>query len=219
MKKFEKIFFSMIAMIMMVAVGSVFTSCTNDDDDFRVPVQEAQLDQALGQDSVAPMTRGMNIVNDCGAQIRSDQTLPFPGEPVHGIPGQTVYKFFVANPSSDVIGVAVKFTAPDGNVYTHYMQQNAAGNWYLERTLSQAGHYTLKYHLMRSGGNTTISTPTPSYIDNTKVYLSNGVLHMFWPFGYEDGTSPSNHGLWTLNCGPGGSEEHSNNYFFYYDCN
>lgn len=33
MKKFEKIFFSMIAMIMMVAVGSVFTSCTNDDDE------------------------------------------------------------------------------------------------------------------------------------------------------------------------------------------
>jgi hypothetical protein len=59
MKKFEKIFFSMIAMIMLVAVGSVFTSCTNDDDDFRVPVQETQLDQALGQDSVAPMTRSV----------------------------------------------------------------------------------------------------------------------------------------------------------------
>jgi len=61
MKKFEKIFFSMIAMIMMVAVGSVFTSCTNDDDDFRVPAQETQLDQALDQDSVAPMTRAMNV--------------------------------------------------------------------------------------------------------------------------------------------------------------
>lgn len=60
MKKFEKIFFSMIAMIMMVAVGSVFTSCSNDDDDFRVPAQEAQLDQALGQDSIT--TRSMNTV-------------------------------------------------------------------------------------------------------------------------------------------------------------
>lgn len=61
MKKFEKIFFSMIAMIMMVTVGSVFTSCSNDDDDFRVPAQETQLDQALDQDSMAPMTRGMNV--------------------------------------------------------------------------------------------------------------------------------------------------------------
>ena len=63
MKKFEKIFFSMIAMIMMMAVGSVFTSCTNDDDDFRVPAQEAQLDQALGQDSVASMTRGITLLS------------------------------------------------------------------------------------------------------------------------------------------------------------
>ncbi len=63
MKKFEKIFFSMIAMIMMVAVGSVFTSCTNDDDDFRVPAQETQLDQALSQDSVAPMTRSVYLPN------------------------------------------------------------------------------------------------------------------------------------------------------------
>ena len=61
MKKFEKIFFSMIAMIMMVAVGSVFTSCSNDDDDFPVTT-ETQLDQALGQDSVAPMTRGISSV-------------------------------------------------------------------------------------------------------------------------------------------------------------
>lgn len=57
MKKFEKIFFSMIAMIMMVAVGSVFTSCTNDDDDFPVTAHETQLDQALDQDTVASMTR------------------------------------------------------------------------------------------------------------------------------------------------------------------
>lgn len=64
MKKFEKIFFSMIAMIMMVAVGSVFTSCTNDDDDFPVPAQETQLDQALDQDSVAPMTRAMNSTGE-----------------------------------------------------------------------------------------------------------------------------------------------------------
>ena len=63
MKKFEKIFFSMIAMIMMVAVGSVFTSCSNDDDGFRVPVQESQFDQALGQDSIAPMTRGVTAVS------------------------------------------------------------------------------------------------------------------------------------------------------------
>lgn len=62
MKKLEKIFFSMIAMIMMVAVGSVFTSCSSDDDDFRVPAQETLLDQALGQDSLAPMTRGMMTV-------------------------------------------------------------------------------------------------------------------------------------------------------------
>lgn len=33
MNKFGKIFFSMITMIMMVTVGSVFTSCTNDDDE------------------------------------------------------------------------------------------------------------------------------------------------------------------------------------------
>lgn len=63
MKKFEKIFFSMIAMIMMVAVESVFISCTNDDDDFRVPAQETQLDQAFNQDSVALMTRGITSTN------------------------------------------------------------------------------------------------------------------------------------------------------------
>lgn len=58
MKKFGKIIILMITMIMVMTVGSVFTSCSNDDDDFRVPAQESQFDQALGQDSVAPITRG-----------------------------------------------------------------------------------------------------------------------------------------------------------------
>lgn len=60
MNKFEKIFVSLIAMIMLVAVGSVFTSCSNDDDDFRVPAQAQQLEQSLDQDSVAPMTRSIS---------------------------------------------------------------------------------------------------------------------------------------------------------------
>lgn len=62
MKKFGKIIILMIAMIMMVAVGSVFTSCTNDDDDFRVPAQESQFKQNLGQDSVSSYTRSLTTL-------------------------------------------------------------------------------------------------------------------------------------------------------------
>ena len=51
MKKFEKIFFSMIAMIMMVTVGSVFTSCTNDDEQFPICSIETDFDNA------EPLTR------------------------------------------------------------------------------------------------------------------------------------------------------------------
>ena len=129
MKKFEKIFFSMIAMIMMVAVGSVFTSCTNDDDDFRVPAQETQLDQALGQDSVTPMTRGISSVTyftkpSSGFVPNSVGTLPA----VCGT-GQYIY------------GGAIKagISKSGNNLTVLVRKQNAF------ETFSQAGTAYLKY--------------------------------------------------------------------------
>jgi len=64
MKKFEKIFFSMIAMIMIVAVGSVFTSCTNDDDLQGVTeTSSISMDsECVYLDTINPVTRSTTSV-------------------------------------------------------------------------------------------------------------------------------------------------------------
>ena len=179
MKKFSFVF-GIIAMIMF-AFG--FSACEKES--------ALQSSENYSENVETGSEKGTLIVNDCGAQIKPGETQPFPGEPVHGLPGVTTYKFFVANPSSDVIGVDIYFTAPDQNVYIHSMQQNAAGNWYYENPLSQSGHYTMKYYLYTSSGSTIIKTPTPSYVDNTYVHYSSNKLKSHWPFG-SDGSTNTN---------------------------
>ena len=199
----------MIGIIAMMFFAIGFSSCEKES--------ALRNSENYSENVEIGSEKGTLIVNDCGAQIKPGETQPFPGEPVHGLPGITTYKFFVANPSSDVIGVDIYFTAPDQNVYVHPMQQNAAGNWYYENPLTQSGHYTMKYHLYTSSGGTLIRTPTPSYVDNTCVYYSNSTLHMKWPFGQQDGSTWINKGSWYMSCGPGGSPSHQNNEFYAQD--
>lgn len=203
MKKLT-VLFSIIAVIYFALS---FYSCEKESNEFNSDYQK---------DLEINNAKGTRAINDCGAQIKPGEVQPFPGEPVHGRPNQTIYKFFVANPSSDIIAVSVVFTAPDNNNYTHSMQKNASGNWYLEKTLSQAGHYTMKYHLYRSSGNTLIMTPTPSYIDNTNVFVSNSTLCMRWPFGLQDSTTWNNKGNWYISCGPG-CNAHQNDIYYSQD--
>ena len=60
MKKFfEKTIFTMISVIMVVMVGSIFTSCDNDDE-YPMPSQISKVNQSFDRDSVAPTTRAAN---------------------------------------------------------------------------------------------------------------------------------------------------------------
>lgn len=59
-KKNFKIFFAMVTVIMVVLFGSVFTSCSNDDDLLLAGDTQTELVSSLAQDSVKALTRAMN---------------------------------------------------------------------------------------------------------------------------------------------------------------
>jgi hypothetical protein len=67
-KKNFKLFFAMVTVIMVVLFGSVFTSCSNDDDLLLAGDAQTELVSSLDQDSVKGMTRGMlssyDVMND-----------------------------------------------------------------------------------------------------------------------------------------------------------
>ncbi|MBR1611236.1 MAG: hypothetical protein IJ672_07135 [Methanobrevibacter sp.] len=122
-------------IICIVMFGCILTSCENDQD---LSLSNQINDSKLFEQKNAIQSR-RSVFNNCGIQIKPGEVQPFPGEPVHGLPNQTIYKFFVGNPSSDVIKVEVMFSAPDGNTYYDYMQKNSSGNWFLEKKNDSIG--------------------------------------------------------------------------------
>jgi hypothetical protein len=183
------------ATVMVCVFACMMSSCTQDDV-APVPVEK----EMIVEDSGSPMTRAGGTT-EYGIQLKPGTTPPFSGEPTHGIPGVTEYRFFVANPPDGTTGVDIVFTAPDGNTYPHSMAVNPAGNWLKEMSLLQSGHYTVVYKIYQGSSYTTV-TPYPSYVDNTYVNFSSTTKQLVWPFG-ADGSSYSSQGNWYMNCGHG----------------
>ena len=190
MNKFGKIFFSMIAMIMMVAVGSVFTSCTNDDDDFRVPAQESQFDQALGQDSVAPMTRSLS--DWTGLDVRAADGGFVPGIFLYrrGTANTYVVKvnlsyrqikaYYVQNGTSSGVPLFNRYTASSFNLpsYNWYALVNASFFW-LNNTPTKLSFFLKKNGNVVAAGTSSYSSATSESprkyfaIQNGQAYIGS----------------------------------------------
>lgn len=188
-----KKFVNLVAMCCFAVCVSL-SSCTQDDIVVPAPVEE----EVIVPDEEGVSTRAGGSP-DYGIQIKSGYA--FQGEPTHGLPGSTVYKFFVGSPTRETTGVDIVFTAPDGNSYTHSMTQNPEGNWLKEMSLSQSGHYTVVYKIYQGSSYSTV-TPYPSYVDNTYVDFSGTTKKLVWPFG-ADGSSYTYQGNWDMICGHG----------------
>jgi hypothetical protein len=199
------------ATVMVCVFACMMSSCSQDDV-VPAPVEE----EVIVEDSGSPMTRSGGTT-EYGIQLKPGTTPPFPGEPTHGIPGVTEYRFFVANPPDGTTGVDIVFTAPDGNPYPHSMTVNPAGNWLKEMSLLQSGHYTVVYKIYQGSSYTTV-TPYPSYVDNTVVDISGTTKKLVWPFG-ADGSSwnnrfPSAGGDdWGISCYPGQGSHTGTEYY------
>jgi hypothetical protein len=207
MKSFKLFIGSVIAIVCLVVSGGVFTSCTNDDDLFLADNSETEEFSSYEQDSLKAITRGMAAMT-YGMEIVGGS--PFTDHPLHGIPNDglvsnaSVYKFWVSNPASDVIGVKVIFTIPSGGTVTTDMTLNSSGNYVLQQTLSQGGRYGIKYLIRRTGYDQNV-TPYGGYIYNTRVDFSGTIKKLVWPFG-ADNSGWSNrtvyvNGTWQTWCG------------------
>jgi len=176
--------FRVLAAVFACIACVLVSSCTQDDI-VPTPVVVESAEEVLSLRSGGA---------DYGIQIVSGQKL---GESTHGVPNSTVYKFFAAGVPSNTTKIDIVFTAPDQNQYTHTMSKLPNGNWYKEMSLSQAGRYTVKYHLFAGLTCTAIATPIPSYVDNTRVRANiasntdNSWIRIHWVFG-ADGSSYSN---------------------------
>jgi hypothetical protein len=186
---------SILNLLAMCFIAlSIVTSCVKDENVVSIPIEESI--DVLNEEGVSTRAGGSP---DYGIEIKSGYA--FSGEPTHGLPGSTVYKFFVGSPTSGTTGVDIVFTAPDGDSYTHSMTQNSAGNWLKEMSLSQSGHYTVVYKIYQGSSYSTV-IPYPSYVDNTYVDFSGTTKKLVWPFG-ADGSSYSYQGSWDMICGHG----------------
>lgn len=106
----------------MIMAG-VFTSCDKSEELVQLPQSEVAETRA-SQLRSANMFYGMQIV---GTQPYADA--------LHGRPNETQYKFYVANPPSDLQGVIVQFSPPAGGTVNKFMAKNSAGNFFLQQTL------------------------------------------------------------------------------------
>lgn len=198
-----KKFIGMLFGALMVMVG-VFSSCDKSEDLNQVPQTETKETRASALRSASALSYGMHIVG----------SLPY-ADPLHGRPNETAYKFYVANPPSDLQGVVIVFSTPVGGKATRVMQKNSAGNFFHEQTLSQSGRYEVKYLLRyRTPKAEKTVIPASGFIDNTLVNFDGETKKLVWLFG-ADGSSDDNRSGWRITCG-NGCREHSKENNDYY---
>ena len=167
-----KRFIGMLFGVLMVMVG-VFSSCDKNEELNQVPQTETKETRASALRSASALSYGMHIVGP----------LPY-ADPLHGRPNETTYKFYVANPPSDLQGVVIVFSTPAGGKVTRVMQKNSAGNFFHEQTLSQSGRYEVKYLLRyRTPKAEKTVVPASGFIDNTLVNFDGTTKKLVWPFG------------------------------------
>ena len=110
----------------------------------------------------------------------------------------------------------VKCWTPNHQVVLYPLTYNSNNDiWYLGMSLPMQGHYVWRY----TDIDTVNLTNWNTYIDNTYVrFNANGTSSLVWPFGYEDNSSYTSQGLWTMNCGPG-CYMHTGTSYYAYDWN
>lgn len=164
----------------LLIIAGVFTSCDKSEE--LVQTSQSELTETeTSQLRSTSMFYGMEIV---GVKPYADA--------LHGRPNETQYKFYVANPSTDLLGVIVQFSPPAGGTVNKFMSKNSAGNFFLQQTLMQSGRYKVKYLLRyRTPKAEQTVTPNSGFIDNTLVNFDGEVKKLVWPFG-DDGSSWNN---------------------------
>lgn len=171
-------------LVAMVFVACVFVSCDNDVDSIVYSSAE-----------VNPLSIGVQSSPEYAIQIAPGNVQPF-SEPTHGLPNVTPFKFFAANVGADIKNVEILFKAPDGATYRNFWMSKVSGtqNWFLTKTLSQPGRYTVTYELYRTNNTSFSVTAYPGYVDVTSVNASissntdNSWIKVHWVFG-DDGSS------------------------------
>ncbi len=110
----------------------------------------------------------------------------------------------------------VRLYGPNHQTYYATMIRHSNGNmWYWYSSLPLAGHWYWRY----VSNNNQDLFGWSSYVDNTKVRINtNGISHLLWPFGEEDGSSWSDQKLWTMDCGHG-CHAHIGNHYYSQDWN
>ena len=205
MKKLEKIFFSMIAMIMLVAVGSVFTSCTNDDDfinnessaiDLPMDSYTSELLAIRGSDSYI-QTRSygdvFSIWGDNNATPLPSSTVLFYAFPESGqqLTSGVKLKIYYHGWVSD------QTIANNGNIeYVTMLWNSSANAYYCNKSFSHLG--LISYRFV-SGTDVSVNlTDTNKQIKvQAPIALNtNGTTYLYWPFGW-DGSTYSNMGGWS----------------------
>ncbi len=187
LKKQKKI---IAACLLFVMIAFMFGSCSKDEKIFSYDEH-----QNLKENSDQ-----LYLKSGIYYGIIVDGIKPFSGDS-HGIPNQTQYKFYVANPTSDITKVDVIFTIPSGGPIIRSMQKIANGNYLLKQSLSEPGRYIVKYRVYRGSSYEDVN-PNPSYVDNTRINFDGAVKKIVWPFG-GDGSSWTSPYPWRMTCGPG----------------
>lgn len=207
--KISKIFVGILAM--MICLATSFSSCKKD-----VSQQNSEYSQYnIGTSDTIPEIV-LQLLKEMETDTKSPQFLKsttYNSEIVCD-PG-TEYIFMITNyPSSQP--PLVKFFAPNHQPYYHQMNRiGITSNWYLQKDLIMGGHYVWRY----TASDSTNLTNWNTYIDNTYVRFNEyGTSSLAWPFGYEDNSSYTSQGLWTMNCGQG-CNHHTGNSTYSYDWN
>ena len=125
-KKNFKLFFAMVTVIMVVLFGSVFTSCSNDDDLLLAGDSQTELVSSLAQDSVKAVTRGItsvsyNVYPSTGSYV-PNSTINLPSSCGSGDFYGGVVTAYVLSFSNNVVGVKIEKQTP----FSYFTQNGTA---------------------------------------------------------------------------------------------
>ncbi len=167
----KKIIFNVFVIAAAVIMNLAMVSC--DKEKLDTPL--ASVSEKNGSELVATQ-----VSDDVGLeQFRATSSsyslhaigTPFGIEiPNQGIPNESKYRFYIANPDENYESVEIIFTSPQGGEYGDFwMSKNSRGNFYLDKTLSQDGKYLVKYKVYYKSSGSKIISPDPNYVINSRI--------------------------------------------------
>ena len=160
MKEFKLFILSCFAIICVALFGSVFTSCSNDDDLLLAGDTQTELVSSLAQDSVKSMTRGLssvtyNVSPSVGSYV-SNSTINLPSSCGSGDFYGGVLSAYINGLSNSVLSVKVckqnplSYFTQNGKAYLKYAhpcgQVLTSGDYYAYNTFK-----TLYFNISNPG--------------------------------------------------------------------